>query len=59
VTRLNTEIGKALAEPAIRERYAQAAMEPVGGTAESFARLLRGDYDKYSRLIRDLNIKLE
>ena len=59
VTRLNTEIGKALVEPAIRERYAQAAMEPVGGTAADFARLLRGDYDKYARLIRDLNIKLE
>ena len=59
VARLNAEIGKALAEPAIRERYAQAAMEPVGGAAADMARLLRGDYDKYSRLIRELNIRLE
>ena len=59
VARLNAEIGKALAEPAIRERYAQAAMEPVGGTAADLARLLRGDYDKYGRLIRELSIKLE
>ena len=59
VARLNAEIGKALAEPAIRERYAAAAMEPVGGTAESLARQLRGDYDKYARLIRELGIKLE
>ena len=59
VARLNAEIGKALADAFVRERYAAAAMEPVGGTAESFARLLRGDYDKYSRLIKDLNIKLE
>ena len=59
VARLNAEIGKALAEPAIRERYAQAALEPVGGTADNLARLLRSDYDKYSRLIRELNIRLE
>ena len=59
VSRLNAEIGKALGEPAMRERYAQAAMEPVGGTAADMARLLRGDYDKYARLIRDLNIKLD
>ena len=59
VTRLNAEIGRALAETAIRERYAQAAMEPVGGAAADMARLLRGDYDKYGRLIKELNIKLE
>ncbi len=59
VARLNAEIGKALAEAAIRDRYAQAAMEPVGGIAADMARLLRGDYDKYGRLIKDLNIKLE
>lgn len=59
VARLNAEIGKALADPRIRERYAQAALEPVGGTPEDLARLVRGDYDKYSRLIRELNIRLE
>lgn len=59
VARLNAEIGKALADPRIRERYAQAALEPVGGTPEELARLVRGDYDKYSRLIRELNIRLE
>src|SRR3990172_7064512 len=59
VARLNAEIGKALAEAAVRERYAKAAMEPVGGSAADMARLLRGDYDKYGRLIKDLNIKLE
>jgi tripartite-type tricarboxylate transporter receptor subunit TctC len=59
VARLNAEIGKALAEPALRERYAQAALEPVGGTAAEMGRLLRADYEKYGRLIRDLSIKLE
>ncbi len=59
VARLNGEIGKALSESALRERYAQAALEPVGGTAAEMGRLLRTDYEKYARLIKDLNIKLD
>ena len=59
VARLNAEISKALAEPGIRERYAQAALEPVGGTPADLARLLRSDYDKYARLIRELDIRIE
>ena len=59
VARLNAEIGKALADPGIRERYAQAALEPVGGTPADLARLLRSDYDKYARLIRELDIRIE
>jgi len=59
VARLNAEIGKALAEPAIRERYASAALEPVGGGADGLARQLRGDYDKYARLIKELAIRLD
>jgi tripartite-type tricarboxylate transporter receptor subunit TctC len=59
VARLNAEIGKALAEASIRERYASAALEPVGGAPADLARLLRSDYDKYARLIRELAIKLD
>jgi tripartite-type tricarboxylate transporter receptor subunit TctC len=59
VQRLNAEIGKALGELAIRERYAQAALEPVGGSAESLARLLREDYEKYGRLIKELAIRAD
>jgi tripartite-type tricarboxylate transporter receptor subunit TctC len=59
VARLNAEIGKALAEPGIVQRYAQAALEPVGGTPEDLARLVREDYDKYARLVRDLRIRLD
>jgi tripartite-type tricarboxylate transporter receptor subunit TctC len=59
VARLNAEVGKALAEAAIRERYAQAALEPVGGTPGEFAQLVRDDHAKYGRLIRELGIKVD
>jgi tripartite-type tricarboxylate transporter receptor subunit TctC len=59
VARLNMEIGKALADPAVRERFAQSALEPIGGTAENFATRLSEDYEKYGRLVKDLNIRIE
>jgi tripartite-type tricarboxylate transporter receptor subunit TctC len=59
VTRLNAEIGRALGEPSIRERFAQVGLEPVGGTPEQFAKLFRDDHEKYARLIKELDIKLQ
>jgi tripartite-type tricarboxylate transporter receptor subunit TctC len=59
VARINAEVNRGLADAAVRERYAQNGLEPVGGPAEQFARQYREDYDKYARLIRDLAIKLD
>ena len=57
VARLNSEMNKALAVAAIRESFVQSAQEPVGGSAEAFSRLVREDFAKYERLVRELNIK--
>jgi tripartite-type tricarboxylate transporter receptor subunit TctC len=54
--RLNHEVDKALAEPAVRANFLESAQEPVGGSAAQFARLVKDDYDKYARLTRDLAI---
>lgn len=57
--RLAAEVSRALAEPAVRERYAQLGLEPVGGTPADIQRQYREDYAKYGRLIKELNIRLE
>jgi tripartite-type tricarboxylate transporter receptor subunit TctC len=57
VARLNSEMNKALAVATIRESFLQSAQEPVGGDAEAFSRLVREDFAKYERLVRELNIK--
>ena len=57
--RLNTEVGKALADPVVRERFALSALEPIGGSAEQFGRLIRDDYEKYARLVKELSIRVE
>jgi tripartite-type tricarboxylate transporter receptor subunit TctC len=58
ITRLNTDIGKALAEPAIQANLVQSAQEPIGGTPEAFGVRVREDFEKYGRLVQELNIKV-
>ena len=58
VARLNVEIGKAVAEPAIRKNLEDSAQEPVGGSAEAFAKLVRDDFAKFEKLVKELNIKI-
>jgi tripartite-type tricarboxylate transporter receptor subunit TctC len=59
IAKLNAAAVQALAEPAIAERYAGVALEPVGGSPDQLDRLVREDHAKYAKLIRDLKIKLE
>jgi tripartite-type tricarboxylate transporter receptor subunit TctC len=57
--RLNADINAALAESAVRDGFLQSGQEPVGGSAETFSRLVRGDFDTYARLVKELNVKAE
>jgi tripartite-type tricarboxylate transporter receptor subunit TctC len=59
IARLNSEIGKALADAEVRKSFQDSAQEPIGGTTEQFAQLVRDDYAKLGRLVKDLNIKAE
>jgi tripartite-type tricarboxylate transporter receptor subunit TctC len=56
--RLNAEMNKALADPAVRKVFVDSAQDPVGGGAEQLAKLVREDFAKYERLSRELNIKV-
>src|SRR6202011_2810884 len=42
--RLNSEMGKALSNPAVQKSFLDSAQEPVGGTADQFAQLVRDDF---------------
>jgi len=57
--RLNIEMNKALADPAVRKAFSDSAQESIGGTADQFARLVREDFAKYGRLVKELNVKAE
>jgi tripartite-type tricarboxylate transporter receptor subunit TctC len=57
--RLNADINAALAESGVRDGFLQSGQEPVGGSAEAFSRLVRGDFDTYARLVKELNVKTD
>jgi tripartite-type tricarboxylate transporter receptor subunit TctC len=59
VARLNSEIGKSLADPAIKGNLEKSAQEPIGGTADAFGQLVKNDFAKYGRLVKDLNLKVQ
>ena len=59
VQRLNGEIDKVLADPAVRATLRQTAQEAVGGSAAQFAHVVREDSLKYARLVRELKIKAD
>jgi tripartite-type tricarboxylate transporter receptor subunit TctC len=58
ITRLNAEMNKAAADRATRDSLLQTATEPVGGTPEQFAAVVREDGAKYARLAKELGIRV-
>lgn len=59
IDRLNAEIVRAMAAPEIRERLQAQGFELRTSTPAELAQLLKSDIDKYARVIRDGNIKVE
>jgi tripartite-type tricarboxylate transporter receptor subunit TctC len=60
LARLREEIGKALAEPEVREKLARAGgLQPFVTAPAEFAALIRRDYDKYGKLVREIGVKLD
>ena len=59
IATLSANVHEVLADAVVRERFFNAALEPIEGTAEQFSQLFRSDYAKYERLMKELNIKVE
>jgi tripartite-type tricarboxylate transporter receptor subunit TctC len=59
VSRLNAEANAALHDEKVRQILNDQAQEPTGGTAERYMSLVREDSEKYERLAKDLNVKVE
>jgi tripartite-type tricarboxylate transporter receptor subunit TctC len=59
IRRLNAEFNKALAAPDVRSRLVPVGAELVGGTPADFDALVRGDLDKYARLVKEAHIQVE
>jgi len=52
IDRLNREMNTALKAPDARQKLIEAGLDPVGGTPEEFARLIRSESDKWAPIIK-------
>jgi tripartite-type tricarboxylate transporter receptor subunit TctC len=59
VERLNAEIGKVIAKPAIREAWARQGAVPMTMTPAQFEAYLKGDIDKWAKVIQQAGIKVQ
>ena len=58
--RLNTEVNKALKDPVFKaDQLDRFALEPIGGTPEQLANLIKAESQRWAHIIKDLNIKLD
>jgi tripartite-type tricarboxylate transporter receptor subunit TctC len=59
IARLNAEVARAVADPAVRERLAVFDFELAASTPEQLAASLRADSAKWAPIIRAIGIKVE
>jgi tripartite-type tricarboxylate transporter receptor subunit TctC len=57
VARLQAATREALALPDVKERLAQAALQPVGNTPREFEAVIRADIEQWSKLARELGLQ--
>jgi tripartite-type tricarboxylate transporter receptor subunit TctC len=58
VATLNKSINDALADPALRERLAGEALEPMPMTPEQFGKYIKDDIAKWTKVAKEHNIEL-
>ena len=56
---LNREINRALQMPDVRERLTALGTEIAGGTPEALAATISKEVQKWSKLVKDRNLKFE
>lgn len=59
IARLQTEVARLVQLPDVQERFAALGAEPMGGSAGEFGRFLAEETERYARIVRQANLKIE
>ena len=58
VQKLHADTVKTLADPDVKKKFADLGVVAVSSTPEAFGRFIKSEMDKYGKLIKDANIKV-
>ncbi len=56
---LNARMQAVIDDPKTRQRLLESGIEPIGGSVEAFAELVRSDYRAWERVVRASGVKLD
>jgi tripartite-type tricarboxylate transporter receptor subunit TctC len=59
ITRINTEVNQRVLSPEGRKYLIGAGYDIAGGTAESFGAFIKREYEKWGRVVRAADVKVE
>ena len=59
VAKLNAEINKALQQPELKKRLGDEGADPLGGTPEQFAQLIRDDIGRWGKIVKESGVRLD
>jgi tripartite-type tricarboxylate transporter receptor subunit TctC len=59
VRKMSQEMNKVALDPELRERLFGVALTPYAGSPEELTTLLKNDYERYEKLVRQLNLRAE
>jgi tripartite-type tricarboxylate transporter receptor subunit TctC len=59
VAKLNAEFNKALQQPDLKKRLGDEGADPLGGTPEQFAQVIREDITRWGKIVKESGVKVD
>ena len=59
LARLSTETVKAIQSPEFRKRMEEIGAEPIGNTVDQMAQQIKGETEKFAKLVKDAKVTIE
>jgi tripartite-type tricarboxylate transporter receptor subunit TctC len=59
IDKLNAELKTALADPNVAQKLTAQTLDPMHTSPEQFAKRLKSDYDKYEKVVRLSNARID
>lgn len=59
IVKLNADVNEVLRDAEVQSRFALDAMTSVGGTPQQFGDVIRGDMERWRRIVKEASIKVQ